>query len=157
VHAEGCIVCASYVHFYFLFSSERVHPLPPSYGYVDECHMHAIEIRCSTAKACQHMHSTQHTDPPPHGNCSAHSTTSSFAVPSRAASYSRLWPEGRSCTHHSNSMATCSPASVVSENQHEKASISKTPQDSMHAWGACTHSNAFSKTTLHAGYAVQSK
>jgi hypothetical protein len=49
------------------------------------------------------------TDPPPLGNCPAHSTTSSFTAPSRAASYSRLWPEGRSCTHHSNSMATCSP------------------------------------------------
>jgi len=30
----------------------------------------------------------------PLGNCSAHATSSSFAVPSRAASYSRLWPEG---------------------------------------------------------------
>jgi hypothetical protein len=34
---------------------------------------------------------------------------------------------------------------------------STTPQDSMHACAPCTHSNAFSKTTSHAGHAVQSK
>jgi hypothetical protein len=67
------------------------------------------------------------------------------------------WPKGRACTHHSNSMATCSPASVVSENRHEQESISRTPQDNMHARAPCTHSNVFRKTTLHAGHAVQSK
>ena len=61
------------------------------------------------------------------------------------------WPEGKACTHHSNGMATCSPANVVSENRHKHASISRTPQDSMHACAPCTHSNAFSKTTTQAG------
>jgi hypothetical protein len=41
------------------------------------------------------------------------------------------WPEGKACTHHSSSMGTCSPASVVSENRHQQAS-SRTPQ-CMHA------------------------
>ena len=69
------------------------------------------------------------------------------------------WPEGKACTHHSNSMGTCSPARVVSENRHEQASSSRTPQNSMHAGAPCTHSNAFSKTTSpsHAGHALQSK
>ena len=67
------------------------------------------------------------------------------------------WPEGKACTHHSNSMTTFSPASVVSENRQEQASISRTPQENMHACVPCTHWNAFSKTTSHAGHAVQSK
>ena len=46
---------------------------------------------------------------------------------------------------------TRSPTSVVSENRHEQASISRMPQDSMHACAPCTHSNAFSKTTSQAG------
>ena len=61
------------------------------------------------------------------------------------------WPEGKACTHHSNGMATCSPANVVSQNRHEQASISRTPQNSMHACAPCTHSNAFTKTASHAG------
>ena len=41
------------------------------------------------------VHTYHATDrPPPLGNCAAHATASSFAVPSRAASYSQLWPEG---------------------------------------------------------------
>ena len=53
----------------------------------------------------KHMTCIRQTNPPPLGNCSAHATSSSFEVPPRAASYSRLRQEGRSCTHHSNSMA----------------------------------------------------
>jgi hypothetical protein len=49
------------------------------------------------------------------------------------------------------------PANVVSENRHKQASISRRLRDSMHACAACTHSNAFSKTTSQAGHAVQSK
>ena len=49
------------------------------------------------------------------------------------------------------------PANVVSENRHEQASSSRTPQNSMHAGSPCTHSNAFSNTTSQAGPAVQSK
>jgi hypothetical protein len=67
------------------------------------------------------------------------------------------WPEWEACTHHSNSMGTYSPARVVSENQHEQASSSRTPQNSMHAGAPCTHRNAFSNTTSQAGHAVQSK
>jgi hypothetical protein len=85
--------------------------------------------------AGRHMYSTQHatgmTDSPPLGTAPPIPPISSFAVPSRAASYSRLWPEGRSCTHHSNSMLTCNPTSVVRENARP-SSMSKTQQDSMH-------------------------
>ena len=93
--------------------------------------------------AGRHMYSTQHatgmTDSPPLGTAPPIPPISSFAVPSRAASYSRLWPEGRSCTHHSNSMQTCSPSNVVSENRDDKASMSKTPQDRVHT---CMHAHA---------------
>ena len=49
------------------------------------------------------------------------------------------WPEGKACTHHSNGMTTCSPARVVSENRHNQASISRTPQDSMHTCARHAH------------------
>ena len=49
------------------------------------------------------------------------------------------WPEGKACTHHSNGMATCSPATVVSENRHNRASISRTPQDNMHTCARHAH------------------
>ena len=51
------------------------------------------------------------------------------------------------------------PANVVSENRHESASISRTPQNSIQACAPCTQSKAFSKTTSpsHAGHALQSK
>ena len=50
---------------------------------------------------------------------------------------------------------SCSPTSVVSENRHDKASMSKIPQDSIHACATGTHSMLSSKRTLHGGHAVQ--
>ena len=78
----------------------------------------------------------------------------SFAVPCQEASYSRLCLEGRSYMHHAWQCAA--PPSVVSENlRHDKASMSKTLQDTCHAPHAqiVMHS---SNPTFDAGHTVQS-
>jgi hypothetical protein len=104
-------------------------------------------------------HNTQQTDLHLLGTAPPMPPPPLFAVPPRAASYSRLRPEGLRGLRGgpARTTRTRSPTSVVSENRHEQASISRIPQDRMHACAPYTHSNAFSKTSLHAGHAVQSK
>ena len=59
----------------------------------------------------------------------------SLLVPSRAASHSRLWPEGRSCTHHSNSMATLPPYIIKQASHARIAMHSENNIDVGHALG----------------------
>ena len=56
------------------------------------------------------------------------------------------WPEGRVCPHHSNSMPTCSPARVVSQNRQEQPSISRTPRNSLHTCARHAHIGMHSAT-----------